>query len=585
MLTAVPGGPLTSLVDHSVVLDFADEQSIVQTRFPTTAMTLLRTGLGDDPAPAIADCEAALALPLPVDPSEYEHFVFLGTGWTVGLAHEAALKMRESAQAWAESYPAMDYRHGPIAVAGPRSLVWMLGTPPPGLVEQVASTGAHVRPARSTRWRSWSRCSARDRGRRGSRARSRPSARPHALGGAGTMSGRRLFARVAPLLLAASVVGGVPAQASTPARASAHRLFVSTTGHAGAAGTRQDPLASVNEAVSRLSDGGVVLLRGGTYSQRVGLRGVHRITVRAFHHERVILDGRSLTPPRDRSAMVTVVNSVRVTVRGLDIRGYDTTSKGAVPIGIYVHGASSHVSLVGNHVHSMGNYNGTLGSFDINAHGIAVYGDRAHHPITRRPDRPQRGRPPRPRSERVGGRQRQREPLADHAQPDPRQQQHRDRRDRLRADPERCGEVHPGQPGSQRRHRRQRHPQHHLPRQPRLLRGRRLVRLRRRHLHRRRHRHPRRAQPASSATTSGSRSPPRTPAAAPTTSWSRTTSSRGAGTSGSPPAATATATATVGESRRDAPSTTVSCTTPCTRTTSSPTGHRRSWCSTTSTAP
>jgi hypothetical protein len=47
-----------------------------------------------------------------------------------------------------------------------------------------------------------------------------------------------------------------------------------------------------------------------------------------------------------------------------------------------VHGASSHISLMRNHVHSMGNYNGTLGSFDINAHGIAVYGDRVHHPIT-----------------------------------------------------------------------------------------------------------------------------------------------------------------------------------------------------------
>jgi glucosamine--fructose-6-phosphate aminotransferase (isomerizing) len=52
--------------------------------------------------------------------------------------------MRESAQAWAESYPAMDYRHGPIAVASPSSLVWMFGTPPPGLREQVESTGARV---------------------------------------------------------------------------------------------------------------------------------------------------------------------------------------------------------------------------------------------------------------------------------------------------------------------------------------------------------------------------------------------------------------------------------------------------------
>jgi glutamine---fructose-6-phosphate transaminase (isomerizing) len=144
MVTAVPGGPLTSLVDHSVVLDFADEQSIVQTRFPTTSMTWLRSGLGHDVAASVADCEAALTSALPVDPAAYDHFVFLGTGWTVGLAHEGALKMRESAQAWAESYPAMDYRHGPIAVAGPRSLVWMFGTPPPGLVEQVAGTGAHV---------------------------------------------------------------------------------------------------------------------------------------------------------------------------------------------------------------------------------------------------------------------------------------------------------------------------------------------------------------------------------------------------------------------------------------------------------
>jgi hypothetical protein len=196
------------------------------------------------------------------------------------------------------------------------------------------------------------------------------------------MSGRRLLAGIAPLVLTASVVSGVPVHANASARASAHRLFVSTSGHPGAAGTRQDPLSSVNEAVSLLPQGGLVLLRGGTYAQRISLRGVHRIAVRAFRHEPVILDGGPLTPPRDRSAMVTIVNSTRVKVRGLDIRGYDTTSKGAVPIGIYVHGASSRISLVGNHVHSMGNYNGTLGSFDINAHGIAVYGDRARHPIT-----------------------------------------------------------------------------------------------------------------------------------------------------------------------------------------------------------
>ena len=144
VLTAVAGGPLTGLVDEEVAIGFADEASIVQTRFPTTALTLLRAGIGHDVEPAIADSEAAVADPLPVDPTAYDHFVYLGTGWTVGLAHEAALKMREAAQAWSESYPAMDYRHGPIAVAGPNSLVWMLGSPPAGLVEQVEDTGATV---------------------------------------------------------------------------------------------------------------------------------------------------------------------------------------------------------------------------------------------------------------------------------------------------------------------------------------------------------------------------------------------------------------------------------------------------------
>ena len=59
-----------------------------------------------------------------------DHFVYLGSGWTHGLAHEAALKIREAAQAWSESYPLLDYRHGPIAVAR-RSARWSgsSGTP------------------------------------------------------------------------------------------------------------------------------------------------------------------------------------------------------------------------------------------------------------------------------------------------------------------------------------------------------------------------------------------------------------------------------------------------------------------------
>ncbi|WP_433353092.1 SIS domain-containing protein [Microtetraspora malaysiensis] len=141
-ITADPATPVMSLADDVVVLDFADERSVVQTRFATTQLALLRAHLGEDLTQAIADAEEAVADPVAAELIEAEQFTFLGRGWTCGLAAEAALKMREAARTWTESYPAMEYRHGPISIAGPDRITWMLGQDvPPGLADQVAATG------------------------------------------------------------------------------------------------------------------------------------------------------------------------------------------------------------------------------------------------------------------------------------------------------------------------------------------------------------------------------------------------------------------------------------------------------------
>jgi fructoselysine-6-P-deglycase FrlB-like protein len=144
-ITAVVDSPVADLAGHTVTLDFADERSVVQTRFATSALAFLRAHLGEDLTAPIADAERALTLPLPHDPSTFDHFVFLGAGWSVGVANEAALKLRESAQAHTESYPAMEYRHGPISVAGPTSLVWIFDSPDPSVADDAAATGATVR--------------------------------------------------------------------------------------------------------------------------------------------------------------------------------------------------------------------------------------------------------------------------------------------------------------------------------------------------------------------------------------------------------------------------------------------------------
>ncbi|MDQ1043167.1 SIS domain-containing protein [Streptomyces sp. V4I2] len=141
-ITADPGTPVMEAADDLVVLDFADERSVVQTRFATTALTLLRAHLGLHTDAVVADARTALVSPLPQGLVDCTQFTFLGRGWTVGLANEAGLKMREACLAWTEAYPAMEYRHGPISITTHGTATWMLGEAPEGLPEQVRDTGA-----------------------------------------------------------------------------------------------------------------------------------------------------------------------------------------------------------------------------------------------------------------------------------------------------------------------------------------------------------------------------------------------------------------------------------------------------------
>jgi fructoselysine-6-P-deglycase FrlB-like protein len=143
-IVGVTDTPVAAASDELVDLSFADERSVVQTRFATSALALLRASVGEDLGVAIADAERALEAPLPLEPAAHDHYVFLGTGWSVGLANEAALKLREAAGAWSESYPAMEYRHGPISVARTGSVVWSLGDVDPSVLEDVERTGATV---------------------------------------------------------------------------------------------------------------------------------------------------------------------------------------------------------------------------------------------------------------------------------------------------------------------------------------------------------------------------------------------------------------------------------------------------------
>ncbi|GAA1160444.1 SIS domain-containing protein [Streptomyces hebeiensis] len=145
VVTAVADSPAATAAHDVICLDYADERSVVQTRFPTTQLLLLRAHLGLDTDRARTDVTTALTTELEPELLAAEQITFIGTGWSTGLAAEAALKVREAAAWWTESYSAMEYRHGPVAVAAPGRVVWPLSPLPETLADQVRATGAHLR--------------------------------------------------------------------------------------------------------------------------------------------------------------------------------------------------------------------------------------------------------------------------------------------------------------------------------------------------------------------------------------------------------------------------------------------------------
>ncbi|GAC1550563.1 MAG: SIS domain-containing protein [Herpetosiphon sp.] len=136
-ITCVPETPLLLNSDVQLVAGAAQEQSIAQTR-SFTSMTLLVQVLAGCVADDAGRLKRIRTLPSSLqeligveqagleeigrDPT-IERFFFLGNGPLYGLACEAMLKTKEMACAWAEAYHALEFRHGPMSLAGKGALV------------------------------------------------------------------------------------------------------------------------------------------------------------------------------------------------------------------------------------------------------------------------------------------------------------------------------------------------------------------------------------------------------------------------------------------------------------------------------
>ena len=145
--------PAAAHADIVLPLEFAAERSVIQTRFIAAATLALRLMIEPAAASALAGLpdlmEEDLAQFDAGELSDFAQIVFLGRGWRQGIAMLAALNLQETALMAPNGYQTLEYRHGPLAAADERTLVWCLDRQDDPLsaavLRDVAPSGATVR--------------------------------------------------------------------------------------------------------------------------------------------------------------------------------------------------------------------------------------------------------------------------------------------------------------------------------------------------------------------------------------------------------------------------------------------------------
>jgi fructoselysine-6-P-deglycase FrlB-like protein len=151
LLVGEQGSPAEAHADLVLPLEFAAEQGVIQTRFVVAATQALRLLIAAVRTPLENLPERMEQALTTFDPSplvRFDHVVFLGRGWCYGLACAAALNLQETALMVPEAHQTLDYRHGPIASADERTLVWCLdpldNAASAAVINDVRRTGATV---------------------------------------------------------------------------------------------------------------------------------------------------------------------------------------------------------------------------------------------------------------------------------------------------------------------------------------------------------------------------------------------------------------------------------------------------------
>ncbi len=150
-------------------------------------------------------------------------------------------------------------------------------------------------------------------------------------------------------------------------------IVVSASGDYSGVTSPAGQYTSIGQAIENAPDGSTIVVKEGTYYETLSFEGKNNLTLKAFDGQQVILSGSAVSKNEDR-VIVDIEDANGIILEGLYVKDMVTTSS-ETAIGIYVHGASSNITIRNCDISNVVADYTKVSAKKANAHGILVCGD------------------------------------------------------------------------------------------------------------------------------------------------------------------------------------------------------------------
>ena len=157
---------------------------------------------------------------------------------------------------------------------------------------------------------------------------------------------------------------------------SIHAFYVSPNGSDAGKGTLNDPLRTINAALGKANPGDTVIVRAGTYYEKVLFPKSGRldkwIILKSYNGEKPVIDGTGLSIT-GKEALVTISNVSYIVFEGFDVCNYKSSTPWVNINGILVNEGSGNITIRKNKVYNI--EHNVVPADGRSGHGIEIIGN------------------------------------------------------------------------------------------------------------------------------------------------------------------------------------------------------------------